>query len=92
MIFIPLITRWCKLDTRKAFATCVGVILPMTAVSFAVYLWRDALTWGTALPYILGGTLGGLIAGKIFKKMPASFLRKALALLILYGGWRNLMC
>ena len=92
MIFIPLITRWGGLETRRAFATCVGVILPMTAISAGVYLWRGALDWGTAAPYIIGGTAGGLAAGKLFKKVPAKYLKKALALLMLYGGWRNLTC
>ena len=92
MIFIPLATRWAKLDTRKAFATSVGVILPMTAISAGVYLWRGAVTWAAAFPYLIGGTLGGFVAGRIFKKVPAEHLRKGLALLMLYGGWRNLMC
>lgn len=92
MIFIPLITRWAKLDTQKAFATCVGVILPMTAVSAMVYLWRGSLSLSLAWPYVLGGTVGGVIAGRVFKKMPVGLLRKGLAILILYGGWRSLMC
>ncbi|MGI6028994.1 MAG: TSUP family transporter [Candidatus Heteroscillospira sp.] len=92
LVFIPLITRWAKLDTRRAFATCVGVILPMTAVSAAVYLYRGGVSLEAALPYMAGGALGGIAAGRIFCRVPVGFLRKGLALLILYGGWRNLIC
>ncbi|MGE4353339.1 MAG: TSUP family transporter [Oscillospiraceae bacterium] len=92
MIFIPLVTRWAKLDTQKAFATCVGVIFPMTAVSAGVYLWRGGLSLSDAMPYIIGGTMGGLVAGRVFKRVPVRLLRKGLALLILYGGWRSLTC
>ena len=92
MVFIPLATRWAGMETRRAFATCVGVILPMTAVSAVIYFWRGGLTLAAAWPYVLGGTLGGLVAGRVFKKVPTALLRKGLALLILYGGWRSLTC
>ena len=92
MLFIPLITRWAGLDTRRAFATCVGVILPMTVLSAAVYVFRSGLSLALIWPYLLGGTLGGLTAGLLFKKVPTAALRKGLALFILYGGWRSLTC
>ena len=40
MVLLPLLTRWGKQEPRRAFATCVAVILPMCCVSAAVYLWR----------------------------------------------------
>ena len=90
MVFIPLVTRFGRLEQKKAFATCVGVIFPMTALSAAVYLWQGGTDVVGALPYIIGGTAGGLAAGRLFPRLPASLLRRALALLILYGGWRSL--
>lgn len=92
MIFIPLSTGWAGLEPKKAFATCVGVILPITALSALVYLWRGGLSLSLAAPYIIGGTVGGLIAGRALVKLPVKLLRRVLALFIIYGGWRSLMC
>ena len=92
MIFIPLATRWAKIDTQKAFATCVGVILPMTAISAVVYIWRGGFSLSVAAPYMIGGLIGGVVSGRILKKVPVKLLRKGLALLILYGAWRSLSC
>ena len=43
-----------------------------------------------ALPYLLGGRLGGFLGGRMFKKLNMAWLRRAFALLILYGGVKAL--
>ena len=89
-ILIPLLTGWCGLESRRAFATCVAVIAPLCVFSGAVYLLRDGVELAAAWPYLLGGLAGGIIAGKTFRKVPPRVLRRLLALLILYGGARCL--
>ena len=36
-----LLNGWCGLEGKQAFATCVAAILPLSAVSAAVYLLRQ---------------------------------------------------
>ena len=43
-----------------------------------------------ALPYLAGGLIGGFLGGRIFRKLNMVWLRRAFALLILYGGVRAL--
>ncbi len=90
MVLIPLLTRWLRLETRQAFATCVAVIAPLSLVSAGIYLFRGRLDVLAALPYMAGGVLGGFLAGKTFQKVPVPVLRKGLAILLLYGGVRAL--
>ena len=40
MVFLPILSRFGTLEQRRLYATCVGVIFPVCAVSAAVYLWR----------------------------------------------------
>lgn len=91
MILIPLLTRWAKLEDKKAFATSISIIAPLCLVSIAVYALKGSLSVSTALPYLLGGFFGGLIGGKLFRKVPTVFLHKALGLIILYGGIRSIL-
>lgn len=91
MILVPLLAGKCGLDQRKAFATSVAVIAPLCALSAGIYLLRGDLDIVTALPYLIGGLAGGLIGGKLFKKLSMKWLRKAFALLILYGAVRSLL-
>ena len=90
MLLVPLLTRWCGLDQRQAFATSIAVILPLCALSSVIYWLRGGLDFMLALPYLLGGLLGGFLGGRMFKKLNMVWLRRAFALLILYGGARAL--
>ncbi len=91
MILVPLFTRWAKLPQRKAFATSVAVILPLSLVSAGIYWLRGGLELSAAWPYLAGGYLGGLLSGQVFQKVPFTWLRRAFALLILYGGVRAVL-
>ena len=88
MLLVPLLSRWLKLGDRKAFATSVAVILPLCALSSVIYLFRGGLEFAAALPYLLGGAVGGILGGKLFKNVNMLWLRRGFALLILYAGIR----
>lgn len=90
MVLVPLLAGWCALGQRKAFATSVAIILPLCALSAAIYLFRGGVDLKTALPYLAGGLLGGLLGGKLFQRMNMVWLRRLFALLLLYGGVRSL--
>ena len=45
-----------------------------------------------ALPYLIGGAGGGVLAGLLFRKVPARALHLTLGALILLGGVRLLLC
>ena len=44
-----------------------------------------------AVPYLLGGAAGGVLAGKLFGRLKADWLRRAFGVLILYGGVRAVL-
>ena len=90
-VLVPLLTRMCGLDQRRAFATSVAVILPLCALSAAVYLFRGGLDVMAALPYLIGGTVGGWAGGKWFKGMKMTWLKRAFGLLLIYGGVRSFL-
>ena len=90
MVLVPLLTGKCGLDQRRAFATSIAIILPLCTLSSIIYLFRGGLELSTALPYLAGGLVGGFVGGKAFKKLNMDWLRRAFALLILYGGIKSL--
>ena len=90
-VFVPLLTGCCKLDQRRAFATSVAVILPLCALSAGIYLFRGGLDLMAALPYLIGGTVGGWAGGKWFREMDMLWLKRAFGLLLIYGGVRSFL-
>lgn len=90
MILVPLFTRWVKLEDNIAMATSVSVILPLSVVSSLIYAKNGTLDIAIAIPFLIGGFFGGIISGKIFKKMPMIWLKRFLGVMIVYSGVRSL--
>lgn len=91
MLLVPLLNLWIGLDSKKSFATSLAITLPVSIVSAVVYLITDTLRFSDAIPYLAGGLVGGIIAGKVFRKVPSGILRSVLGLLVIYGGIRCLL-
>ena len=90
MVLIPMFRKVCRMEEKNAFATSVAVILPMSVVSALIYLLRADMDLLTALPYLIGGTVGGFFGGKVFKNIPTIWLKRIFGLFLLYGGVRSL--
>ena len=69
----------------------VAVIFPLCAVSAVIYRLKGGLPIAQAVPYLLGGAAGGVLAGKLFGRVKADWLRRAFGVLILYGGVRAVL-
>lgn len=92
MVLVPLLVHLGGLPDKKAFSSAVSIILPLCLVSIVVYGMQGALPIRDAVPYLIGGAAGGVIAGLTFQKVSARFLHLALGALILFGGIRLLVC
>ncbi|MDR1821468.1 MAG: sulfite exporter TauE/SafE family protein [Oscillospiraceae bacterium] len=90
MFIVPLYTKWCGFDEKKTFASSIAVILPLSVMSIVVYAFCAAVPTKQALPYIVGGTIGSVIGGKCFKKVPVNVLRKIFAAFLIFGGAKAL--
>ena len=90
MILVPLLTFLTDLDDSEVFPASISIILPMCFISLFISAWDSALPWREALPYLLGSTIGGIIAGLLGKKIPIAWLHRGLGILIVYGGLRYL--
>jgi len=89
-VLVPLLTGLCALEPRRAFATSVAVVLPLCVLSAGIVLWRGGLDWGTALPYLLGGAVGGWLGGRTFRRVGLNWLRRGFGLIVIAGGLKCL--
>ena len=91
MVFLPILSRFGTLSQRKLYATCVGVIFPVCAVSALVYLWQGGVSLYTALPYLSGGLIGGALGGKLYGKVSTKLLKWLFAAFLFYAGVKYLL-
>ena len=92
MVLVPLLIRLGKMEDKKAFSSSVCIILPLCLVSLGIYAAKGMLPLLDALPYLIGGAGGGVLAGLLFRKVPARALHLTLGALSLLGGVRLLLC
>lgn len=91
MLLLPLLTRLTDLEGHEVFASCVCIILPLSLVSAGVYALRGGSFALESVPYLIGGALGGVIAGLVLKRLPTKWLHRILGVFILWGGARLLL-
>lgn len=91
MVLLPLLSRIRELTDSQAFACSVCVMLPISAVSAAVYFLRGGGFPPQTLPYLIGGALGGILAGVLLRRVKAVWLHRLLGLFVLWGALRLLL-
>lgn len=92
MLLVPLFIWLVKLEDKSAFSSAIAVMLPLSVVSLIVYGLHESLPLRDALPYLLGGAGGGVLAGLLFQKIPARALHLIFGAVILAGGLRLILC
>ena len=90
MVLVPLLSTLTKTKELHMFATSVAVLLPVCVVSLCFSPGWDVFSLLTALPYLLGSGLGGILAGILGNRIPVLWMHKSLGVLILWGGIRYL--
>ena len=90
MVLVPLLGWFTDLEEDQIFPASVSIILPICVISLLISFQPGTVPWPTAIPYLIGSTAGGLLAGLLGRKIPTLWLHRILGLLILWGGIRYL--
>ena len=90
MVLVPLLSLLTDLNEDEIFSSSLAIILPICIVSLTVTALTADVAWSKSLPWLIGSTAGGILAGFLGKKIPAVWLHRGLGILILWGGLRYL--
>ena len=90
MVLVPLLTWLTGIEDDEIFPASVSIILPICLVSLSLTFKPNTVPWDVAVPYLIGSTVGGIIAGILGRRIPTVWLHRLLGILILWGGVRYL--
>ena len=90
MLLVPILSKWGHLEENQVFPASVAIILPICLISLCISPGLGNLPWSDGWPYLVGALPGGLLAGFLERKIPVKWLHRALGLLLIWGGVRNL--
>lgn len=85
MLAVPLLTA-TGLDEKRAHATAILVILPVSLFSFILYALRGFYDAQVLVPTALGVTAGGALGAFLLDKLPVKTVNYIFAALQLAAG------
>lgn len=86
MIVVPLLNKMFGLEQKKAQATALFVILPISLVSTIVYLTHKSIAFASGWPVILGIVVGGVIGATLLNKLNNKVIKYIFIFFMLLGG------
>lgn len=90
LVAVPLLKKAGLLSQKAAHASSIAVILPLSALSAALYLFRGSVAVGDALIYMPAGLAGAFLGSLILPKIPESLLRRIFGAFMVWAGARLL--
>jgi len=90
-LVVPASQRFLKVDTHKAHATAVAVMLPLSVVSLFVYARNLEPNWAAIITLAIAGSIGGFIGAKFLRKLSAKVLRKIFGAFIIAAAVRMII-
>lgn len=90
MLAVPLLKKQ-GLEQKNAHASAIAVILPLTLVTAAIYLFSGKVHIEQVLPYWPAGILGALFGIWLMPRIPDQLLRKLFAAFMIWAGIRMVM-
>jgi len=89
-LLVPALEKILKLETHKAHATALAVILPLSVISAVFYTWGVDVDWKTVLLVSSGSVVGGVIGAKVLKRISATWLNILFGAFLAVGAVRML--
>lgn len=86
MIAVPILEKIKKLDNKRAHATAIAVIFPLSVVSAFVYTLTIEFNWITLMLLAISVTVGGILGSLLLKNLSGKVIRIIFAFLMLGSG------
>ena len=85
---VIVLKRIFKLETHKAHATAILVILPLSVLSIIIDLQKGGFPFGLGIWVSVGGVVGGIIGAKLLSKLSSVWVTRIFAILMLAAAVR----
>lgn len=90
MLVVPMLAGILDYEQKKAQASCIAVILPVSIASGAVYAFTKDIPWVSFIPACIGVAAGGAIGAWLLKKIKSKALGYAFCAVMVAAGLKTL--
>lgn len=86
MICVPILQKVLNLDSKKAHATAIAIIFPLSLISAFIYVYNGVIQSLPLLATTIGVVSGGLLGAFALKVLPPKAIKIIFALIMFVGG------
>lgn len=90
VIAVPMLQK-AGLEPKKAHATSIAIILPLTLATTVIYLFTGTIDLHQSWVYIPGGLAGAIAGSLLLKKLSNVWVKRIFGLVIILSGLRLLL-
>ena len=91
MIVVPILTIGLSLAVKKAHATALLIILPVSIISAIFYFVFGSCDFEVVLPVGIGVLLGGVLGAFLLKKLSSKWVVIIFSVLMAFAGVKMLV-
>ena len=91
MLCVPLLEKALKTETKKAHATAIMIILPISIASGVAYIFNGYADWGATAVSSIGVTAGGALGALLLSKLKSVWVGIVFAVLMIVAGLKLLV-
>ncbi len=90
VVAVYVLKRILKVEDKKAHATALGIILPLSCASLFMYK-NSCVDFNLVLLCALGGSLGSIIGAKFLNRIPKRWLQIVFGAVMVLSGVRMIL-
>lgn len=90
MVLIPLLTFLSQEDSDAVFPYSLSIMLPICLSSLLTQSSSAAISLEASLPYLIGGTIGGILSPVVSGRISPVWLHRFFGCILLWSGFRCL--
>ena len=91
MVVVPLLEFWLKVSNKKAHATAILIILPISIISGITYVILNGFNFKAGIPTGVGVVVGGIIGAIALSKIKSKYIVVIFSVLMLIAGIKMVM-
>ena len=91
IIAVLVLQKFFDIDEKKAHATSIMIILPLTLAGSAIYSLKSSVEVSTAALTSIAATVGALVGAKLLSRLSGKFIRTGFGVVMIIASWKLLM-
>ncbi len=88
LLCVPALEKLCGLGARRAHATTIAIILPISVISLVIYMTHNPINYISVGLVTLGVIVGGFLGAMLLKKLNERVINWIFIVVLLLAGVR----